>query len=341
MESLRDYILYHTRVELDKTVRLGPIHLRIVSNSRDFPAMQYFSRTAYVTDQHEAEPYELWCISLAVGSVERDFISAHVDRTSRGASFRQGYYITDHFGEPIYLVTHGRSCFVFGENLERVVWPYFVKYFLLLYTVQDSSLFLKSAAFAVGSTGTLLIGRGGGGKTVFLTQLCRHGASFITNSHSIIKNNRITGVASAVRVRPGPWVSNVIQNISSAPGLVPGEIIIDPNDVFDTNNGNQVNAKNLCIIDYQGQDCHVIEELSEDEAYDCAEQFSLAINVYRLEEDLLDIYQGEYREFSTSYAQAKALLRNLIKRCHCYRIRSDIMVEQYREEVFELLSDSK
>ncbi len=338
MESLSSYINKHTKIVVDQIIRLGPIDFRLVSNVAGFPALQYFSKTARSSYQKQKTPFELWCISLKNNSINRQYLLAQLDYDYRGNSFLNGYYATDHFGAPLYLITRGQKYFVFGEHLERVVWPYFVKYFLILHAIQDKSLFLKSAACTIGTSGALLIGRGGAGKTVFLTQLCQHGAKFITNSHSIIKNNRIMGVASSLRIRPGFWYSNLIEKIEKKRALNPGEIIIDPYDVFDIYAYELTKVKNICIIDFQRPGRNIIKEVSKEDAYNYAEQFSLSINVYRLEEDILDLYKNDYQEFSQAYNEMKIQLKDLIRQSRCYYIGSDIFVPAYRDKIFDLLS---
>ncbi len=78
--------------------------------------------------------------------------------------------------------------------------------------------------------------------------------------------------------------------------------------------------------------------MSQQEAYDYAEQFSLAINVYRLEEDLLDLYHGNYRQFSQVYRQMKIQLRRLIQQSRCYYISSNMLNTEYRDDLLALLA---
>lgn len=338
MESFGDYLTEKVSIVVNETISLGGMKFRLVSNIHSFPPLQYFSNRVRTTFQNEKIAFELWCISLKENFIDEQYLLEYVDRTYRGSSFLNGYYVTDHFGPPIYLVTRGNHFYVFGEQLERVVWPYFVKYLLMLYTVQENLLHLKAAALVIEKTGTLLLGRGGAGKTVFLSQLCQHGAKFITNSHSIINESRVTGVASSLRIRPGPWYSDILKTANKKPALKPGEIIIDPDDVFEMNTKHSVEVKNVCIIGFQQPGFHSIEKISQHDAYNYAEQFSLAINVYRLEEDLLDLYKGDYQEFSQAYNRMKDQLRDLIFQSSCYSIGSDILIKENRDEIFDLLS---
>lgn len=338
MDSFESIIKRQVRPVVDMTVRLGAVNFRLVSNVSDFPARQYFSAKSQSVHADDDTDFELWCVSLSAGNLDGELILPFVDRTYRGKSFAVGYYVTDHFGAPVYLVTRRRRYYVFGEELERVVWPYFVKYFLMLHTLQDESLHLKAAACSVGSLGTLLLGRGGAGKTVFLTQLCLHGARFVSNSHSIIKGGRVYGVASSIRIRPGPWYEELTNTVKTSQALMPGELIIDPYDAFTFSKDEAPIVKNICILDFNQVQQHVIQPMSEQEAYDYAEQFSLDINAYRLEEDLLDQYDGNYQRFSQAYNQMKMRLRRLIQQSRRYYISSNMLNPEYRDDVLAMLS---
>lgn len=338
MDSFISHVRERVTAATDVTIQLGPVGVRLVSNVPAFPALQYFSEASRSARPGEEPQFELWCVSLAESPIDREYLLDHVDRTYRGTSFRHGYYVTDHFGPPVYLVTRGRQYFVFGERLERVVWPYFVKHFLMLGALGDGSLHLKAAAFAIGAAGTLLLGRGGAGKTVFLTQLCQRGARFVTNTHALVKDGKARGVASSMRIRPAPWFSELTAAAGASPAIRPGELTVDPLKVFDARPDDSVEVRNLCVVDFRGAARHTIEELSEQEAYDYAEQFALAINVYRLEEDLLDFYQGDYRRFAAAYRGMKVQLADLVRRSRRYYISSDVLDRRCRDEVTELLS---
>lgn len=337
MDSFETNIQTRIQPAIDLTIHLGILDFRLVSNVPNFPAQKYFSAKAQSVYRGEKTDFELWCVSISIGDLEPEKIIPHIDQTYRGKSFLSGYYVTDHFGSPIYLVTKENRCYVFGEELEHVVWPYFVKYFLMLKTIQNA-LFLKAAACSVGTAGTLLLGRGGAGKTVFLTQLCLHGAQFLSNSHSIIEDGRICGVASSLRIRPGYWCEDLTKKIKTNNALIPGELIIDPYDAFtiDPNVGSLV--KNICILDYSDSGIHVIKKIPWRELYDYAEQFSLSINVYRLEEDLLDYYSGDFHVFSQVYSQMKLRLQSLIERSRCFYISSDMLNPHFRADVLDALA---
>lgn len=338
MDTFEKIVQREVRRCVDRIIQLGPVSFRLVSNVPDFTAQQYFSAATQRDYKGERADYELWCISLLESELDQEYIVAHVDNTYRGNNFAAGYYVTDHFGPPAYLVTRGQRHYIFSEEFESIVWPYFVKRFLMLTSLENKSLHLKAAACSIGSAATLLLGRGGSGKTVFLTQLCLNGARFISNSHSIIKDGHVQGVASCIRIRPGPWHANLVRAAETWPSLRAGELIVDPLDVFLASRDAITPVRNILLLDYRCKGQHIIRPLSEQEVYNYAEQFSLAVNVYRLEEDLLDLYDGDYRQFSQVYSQMKAQLLSLVRHSTCYYISSDVLSSKFREEIFSLLS---
>jgi len=66
------------------------------------------------------------------------------DGTYRAKRFAAGYYITDHFGSPAYLVTRGTHYWIFGTEFEPIFWPYVVKLLLTLYSMKQGMLHLKA-----------------------------------------------------------------------------------------------------------------------------------------------------------------------------------------------------
>lgn len=338
MDSFEMFVQSQVKPIVDVTVRLATMSIRLVSNVSGFAAQHYFSKNSQNSYANESTDFELWCVSISASNLNIEMLIPYVDQTYRSKSFAAGYYVTDHFGAPVHIITRGQCYYVFGEALEHVVWPYFVKYFLMLHCLKNESLHLKAAACSIDSAGTLLLGRGGAGKTVFLTQLCLHGAHFVSNSHSIIKDGRIYGVASSLRIRPGPWFADLVGSIKTNQALIPGELIIDPYDVFAVDTIESIDTRNVCILNFEHSGKHEIRSISKEAAYDYAEQFSLAINVYRLEEDLLDLFKGDYRRFSQVYKRMKEELSYLIKKSRCYYITSDMLNPNYRNEVLTLLA---
>ncbi len=305
----------------DVLIDVGPLVLRIVSDVPNFPALAYFS-SAVCTDVPPGGPdlvpdAEVWCVS------SRD-APAHwpSDSTTRARGFLNGYYVTDHSGPPVRLVSSSRRMVLFGPRLERIVWSYAVKWLLTQHSVTQGALFLKAAAVAVDGEGVLIIGRGGAGKTVMVSELCRQGARFVTNSNAVVTGTTVQGVATSMRMRPGPWVDQL--GVRPKRALDPSEVVVDPAEAFGGLTEERVTLRHLAVVDYKGPRQHQVESLSKVAALSIIEQYGLGLNVYRLEEDLLDAAGGDYLSFAASYAAMQERLRTLVEACRCHLVVTDV-----------------
>ena len=232
MQRFIKYVQENIRKQIDKFILLGDLKLRIVSDVLDFKVLDYFDKTIVTPYEKQFVDFELWCI--ADENFTQQDVSLYSENTYRSNSFLDGYYATDHFGEPACFLRNGNTYFLFAKNFECIVWPYFIKYFLMLNTINNNSLHIKSAAVRWKDYATLLVGRGGAGKTFFLIQLCQAGADFITNSHAIIKDGKVTGVLSSMRLRPNDSLCyNFLEHIDKATAIKHNELIVNPCDIFD------------------------------------------------------------------------------------------------------------
>lgn len=308
----------------DMLVDLGPLVLRIVSDVPDFAVLSYFSSTARPTGSAEdgREPdAEVWCVST------RDAPDHWpVDQTARARGFLKGYYVTDHAGPPVQMVSTDRRIVLFGPRLERIVWSYVVKWVLSRHALATGAVFLKAAAFAVEGYGILLVGRGGAGKTVMLNEFCRRGARFVTNSHALITGTTLQGVRTSMRMRPGPGGSDHLGVVTRA-ALDPGQVVVDPTDLFGAAAVDSVPLRHIAVVDYRGPARHSVEQFTVQEAYSVLEQFGLGINVYRLEEDHLDDVDGDYRAFAAAQSALQSRLRQLVQDVPCHSVTTDVRVE--------------
>ncbi|MFG2961599.1 hypothetical protein ACGF5O_48805 [Streptomyces sp. NPDC048291] len=319
-------LLAAMRFRTDQVVRIGPLALRIASDVPVFPALHYFSRAARMPDATVPD-IELWCLSDTDPGLP-------ADTTARARNLAAGYYVTDHFGPPVRISSSGNRIVLVGDRLERLVWPYVVKYLLLRHTVSAGGLFLKAAALAAGDGATLIVGRGGGGKSVLVTGLCRNGATFITNSHVILTDGAVQGVASTMRMRPGPWLDQA----ASTAALDPSERLVDPYDAFPRRAGAAVPLHAVWIAGFRAPGEHDVQQLPPDEAVGIVEQFAFGLNVYRLEEDLLDLCGGDYRAFAAQYGRMRNQLHAAVRSCPTYRVRSDVQHPAHRDRLLRLLS---
>lgn len=147
----------------------------------------------------------------------------------------------------------------------------------------------------------------------------------------------VEGVASTMRMRPGPWLDQV--STASTAALDPSERLVDPCDAFPRHAGAAVPLRALWIVDFRAPGEHDVQRLTPDEAVSVAEQFAFGLAVYRLEEDLLDLCGGDYRAFAAQYGRMRAQLHAAVNSCPTYRVRSDVQLTAHRDQLLHLLSD--
>jgi len=134
--------------------------VEIRSNEQHFTGMRYFPPSSDLEGQTPAD-YTLNFCNLNVDTPwDLQALSKERDRSYRGGRFAAGYYITDHFGSPAYLVTRESHYWVYAADFEAMLWPYFVKLLLTIHSMKLGLLHLKAASIAVDGAGILLVGRG-------------------------------------------------------------------------------------------------------------------------------------------------------------------------------------
>src|SRR5581483_10734096 len=156
-----------------RRVHLGPVSIEIRSNEARFAGFRFFVREDQTRDMPGQKPdFTLNLCNVKVdGPWPLDQLAARHDRSYRGKKMSAGYYLTDHFGAPAYLLSQGTEYWIYAENFEPILWPYAIKHLLTVYSMEHGMLHLKAAAVAIDGRGALLVGRGGSGKTVLLNCL--------------------------------------------------------------------------------------------------------------------------------------------------------------------------
>ena len=328
-----------------KVVRLGPVHVDIRSNEPDFKGFRFFpdSSDAEGGDSGGSElDFTLSLCNLGLdGPWPREELALERDKSYRGGRMSVGYYLTDHFGAPAYLMTRGSHFWVFAEDFEPILWPYAVKYLLTLYSTEHHLLHLKAAAIAVNGQGALLVGRGGSGKTVLLHQLCRAGAHFLSNTHTLVEDQKLIGIRTALRIRADRFFGPVIAARRLSPNVKASEYTADPIRDLEWPSAKVAPIRNVCLVDYRGPERHTVEEIDRDILFDYMEQFSLGVNVYGLKDDLLDVLEGDVTRFSSETARIRAQLRTVIDQSRCYYISCDAEDPKNRLAIAALLGGAQ
>jgi hypothetical protein len=330
-----------TALSLDVPIRssrlidLNLLKIRLSTNLEHFPAYSYFTR--FGTDD-EAADYEVRCIDLGRDEIDPMMFANRTDKTFRAKRFRTGFYLVHYFGDPAYLVTSGRLFYVFGRHLERTVWPYFVKHILTIFSADHGYLHLKAAGFILPDSGaTLLFGRNGGGKTIFLTQACLNGAEFLTNTHTLVREGIAYGVPSSMRVRADDCFRDLIAAGQLTEHMEAGDYVVAPQAIFGPDGRDHAVVRNLVVADYSPHRSPGIEEIDAQDAEIFLEQFGFAVTVYGLKDDLYAHYGNEFDRFTSGLAAMRQQLRDLTRTARCYRANVDMLDSSSRSAALKLL----
>jgi len=318
-------------VRASRVVDLNLLKVRIATNLEEFDGYAYFARE--VAEPAEAD-YEIYCMDLDRDPFDTAALASQVDRTLRAKRFQAGYYLSHMFGDPAYLITEGRTSYVFGRRLERTVWPYFVKRILTDYAADHGLLHLKAAGLvAEDGAATLLVGPNGGGKTVFLAQACAHGARFLSNTHMLVRAD--TGVAhgipAAVRVRPDAAFRELIAAGKLVPHLESGDYVADPALVFPHGGVERGVVRNIVITDFRPGTHGGLEPLDPDRAELFLDQFASAVTTYGLKDDLMTHCHGDIRSFTDRLLDWRRQLSALVRQATCFRANVDMLDPSARQ----------
>lgn len=279
-----------------------------------------------------------WKIVLFYCRVDSDLYKKSIQKKSsvRNSYFNRGYYVCDHFGKPINMLIQGNQMIIFGESFERILWSYVVKYLMQLWAIENNAIFVKCAAFELNGEATLLMGRGGSGKTVINTCVCKDKGNFITNSNAFIKDRKVLGIGSNIRIRDNDCYKCLLQSNEQKNGLAEGEMLINPYKEFHCCCDKWYSVKNIIMVNYISGNCQ-LRKVSSNECLSYAEEFMLGINVYRLEEDILDYCESDCLKFIKYYNEMKQELKNCIEKSQCYYADIDILDTNVRKKLFKEL----
>lgn len=321
------------KLQYQGILKLGEMVIMIESN-QPLLEMKMFNEQMIPSEVKKID----WKIVLFYCSVDSDLYRQSLQKKSsvRNSYFNRGYYVCDHFGSPVNMLIKENQIIILGESFERILWSYIVKYLMQLWAIENNAVFVKCAAFEYKGEATLLIGRGGSGKTVINTCVCKDRGNFITNSNAFIKDGKILGIGSNIRIRDKECYKSLLQTDEQKNGLAEGEILINPYKEFHCCCDEWYSIKNIIMVNYINGNCQ-LQKLSVNECLSYAEEFMLGINVYRLEEDILDYCESDCLKFVKYYNEMKQEMTNCIEKSQCYYADFDIIDINVRKELFEKL----
>ncbi|MDG4807563.1 FomB family phosphonate monophosphate kinase [Micromonospora sp. WMMD1120] len=327
-----------TPIRFSTVVDLNLFRVRLSSNVEDFSATSYFTRFGPDVPGATAD-FEVRCIDLARDRIDESVVRDQIDDTVRAKRMARGYYRGPYFGAPAYLVTRGRTFSVYGTSLERLVWPYFVKYLLCVYAAGEGYADLKAGGFASPEGGaTLLFGQSGGGKTVFLTQACLGGARFLTNTHTLLRDGVAHAVPSAIRVRADDVFRATIARLRLPRHLEQGEYIARPEQLFPAPPVDAAPVRNIVIMGRRSAGAPALERVSSSTATAFLDQFGMGVTTYGLKDDLISHFAHDIDAFAEHYGRMKKAIAEMCEGSRCYVSRVDMTDVAIRRAVLEQLS---
>lgn len=311
---------------LEATVDLGGCSVRFLLSEPAMRILDRFEQVA-VADGRVAD-FEVACCTPDVVPAELLVqITQATTRTARGRNLRRGYYATDNFGPPADLVSDGRRFVIIADDPEPVVWSYLVKYLLLRWSSTHESIFLKAAAVERDGHGVLLVARGGGGKTTMAMALAARGSGLIANSHVLIRDGVMTGVATAIRVR----------ELDPSDPSRTLERVVSPQSMHLPSATRSVPLSLVCLVARTEGSPSRVEHLQPEVAEAVLTSFALGLDVYRLEEDLLDHLGGDYELFARASQRIRARITEIAERFPVVRVDHDVLRTGGAEALAEML----
>ncbi|WP_210234919.1 hypothetical protein [Mesorhizobium sp. M8A.F.Ca.ET.208.01.1.1] len=308
-------------------IDLGVTSVEIHANRNIDECLRFFSPHSKCRYDEQVS-FRLFFIDISLPDFPTHVIPMP-DRTYAGGRFAKGYYVTDNFGSPVTLASSGNDFFVFGKEFDRLVWSYFVKLCLTLWGNRNGHLHIKASCFENDGKGVLIIGNGGTGKTVMLSQLClKGGATFVSNTHCMVNRDDVVGVGTTMRVRRDFYFDTIIDRLKLPRSVNDGEFLLDPQKVF-AKTSTKAKITSILLVDYSRSGECLIEPVSNIDVIGYMEQFSMALNAYSLKNQMLEEAGSDPRAFARACASSRRQLEALVAQSLCWFVSCDITNQEH------------
>jgi hypothetical protein len=322
-------------IRSSSVIDLNLLRVRLSSNLEIFPARSYFTQFA---SADTAADFEIRCFDIDRDVVDLAALRVLVDTTVRARRFTKGYYRGPYFGDPVYLVTRGRTFHLYGRSLEKLVWPYFIKQILSVYAADNGFLDLKAAGFALDGGATLLFGQTGSGKSVFLAQSCLASAQFLSNTHMLVRGDTAYGVPSAMRLRRDACFAELIDRHRLPRHIEEGEYISPPEVLFEKPAVDSAPVRNIVIVNSRQDTPTGLRRVDPETVLPFLDQFGLGVTAYGLKDDLIAHFGYDLHRYAEHYNAMKKTLADLCENSRCYVANVDMMDLPTRATVLATLS---
>jgi hypothetical protein len=288
---------------IKKVYMIGPVRLAVYIPTNDYHAINYLCDEVPNDSNVTNYDYELVMYDLhSMNNIKYDDYIHFGDKTFRANRFKSGFYLTHHFGESVLKITRGKTHFIIGRNISKLLWSFYIKFYLCHYSTCNDLLHLKAAAVADKFNNvTIIIGKGSGGKSVLLNKLMTSGYRFLSNTHILISNGSVLGVNTAIRFRNDPYFSKYIANGMAKEHIEQGEYIISPNSIYD-DIVSEGYLKNIVIANYGSGETGIFE-VDQDYSTNIIRNFSYPLNTYAMKDDYLEMVNGSLSDFIELYSK--------------------------------------
>lgn len=269
-----------------KVFRLALLNVGLYVPNYHYNALNYLCEES---DEKDKIDFELVMLDLdELADIDfNDFVKLS-DQTFRAKRFFKGFYLNHQFGEKAIKITRGNTHYIIGRNLEKIMWIYYVKYFLTHFAVNNEFLHLKAAAVVdEKNRTTLIIGKQSGGKTVLQNTLIKRGYRFLSNTHVLVQANKVYGVNSSIRVRNDEIFSKYIRSNIVKNHFEAGDYLVKPARLY-KNVIKQSYLANVLITNY-GSPEKGVKTVDSEFASQLVQSFSWAISAWSMKEDYLEI----------------------------------------------------
>ncbi|WP_052088051.1 hypothetical protein [Paenibacillus wynnii] len=326
-------------IDVKKThyITLGSFILKLVTNQPDQYFGKYFSEHQYLQpSEFINEDFTIYVNETA--SIPNELFD-RVEEDWRAGVMRKGYYTAQYFGPPVIMIRQYRTIYLFGKNLDKIVWRYCIKMLLTTLSYEKNMLHLKASAFQCGNSGYLLVSPGSQGKTTLLHQMMEHGAKFLTNTHVLIDKNLVAeGIHSNLRFRNIPADTRFEFKNANVGQISKGEFNIDPFRLYLSDNIAASMKINAIIITQKNTDGKLECVKCEPEtAFDVIQFFGAPIQTYNLKQDIFEYCDRNYMLFSAMVKQIEENIKDLLKSVPCYLLSVDVFEEKNSRKLYELL----
>lgn len=347
------------RVRTDDVWDLGPFTLRLRSNVADFPGRHLFwqrarddSAARYQVDAWDINAGDIDAEDIGAGDIDAGGIdaggigaggigasgpagrpaqagrhapglgSAEFDPTITARRLMSGYYQGHHFGPPVALRSRGDTTILRGSRLEGVLWTYLVKNLLTRFALETGCVHLKTGGIRLDDGAVVVAGRAEGGKTVFLTEACRAGATYVTNTHGLLdRDGCLQGVATSIRVRKDGALH---AGVATRPHPLTDDLNVAPTALFERVDLTPAPVKAVLIADYRPAGRIGLRPISADLAEEFLTNFALATVVYGQRNDLLAMSGGEVEALAEASLAMRRSIRGLCQDVPCFVANLDL-----------------